>query len=275
MIEIPEASNMSRQVRESLAGKQVESVQAAGSPHKFAWYEGDPAGYPALLSGQTIQTSRPVGGMLEIVLDDTCIVFSEGAYPRLFAPDAKLPTKHQLLLTFTDGVRLAVTVRMYGGILVFKVGMGANDYYLLADQKPSPLTPAFDQGYFMALIGAEEVQKLSAKAFLATDQRIPGLGNGVLQDILYQAGIHPKMKINALTGDMRLILFSAIEHTLSMMGDEGGRDTEKDLFGKPGGYQTKCSKLTVGKPCLKCENLIQKGSYMGGSIYFCPSCQPI
>jgi formamidopyrimidine-DNA glycosylase len=40
---------------------------------------------------------------------------------------------------------------------------------------------------------------LSAKAFLATEQRIPGLGNGVLQDILFTAGIHPKRKMAAIS----------------------------------------------------------------------------
>jgi hypothetical protein len=33
----------------------------------------------------------------------------------------------------------------------------------------------------------QEVKKLSLKALLATEQRIPGLGNGVLQDILFKA----------------------------------------------------------------------------------------
>ena len=35
----------------------------------------------------------------------------------------------------------------------------------------------------------------SAKAFLATEQRIPGLGNGCLQDILFRAGLNPRKKL--------------------------------------------------------------------------------
>lgn len=34
--------------------------------------------------------------------------------------------------------------------------------------------------------------KLTAKTFLAAEQRIPGLGNGVLQGILFQACIYLK-----------------------------------------------------------------------------------
>lgn len=36
------------------------------------------------------------------------------------------------------------------------------------------------------------------KAFLAAEQRFPGIGNGVLQDILLESGIHPKRKISTL-----------------------------------------------------------------------------
>ncbi|MDP2965189.1 MAG: hypothetical protein Q8N39_04010 [Pelolinea sp.] len=68
-------------------------------------------------------------------------------------------------------------------------------------------------------------------------------------------------------------LFTSVISTLKEMADKGGRDTERDLFGNPGGYATKCSKLTVGKTCAVCGGLFEKASYMGGSVYFCPGCQ--
>ena len=40
--------------------------------------------------------------------------------------------------------------------------------------------------------------KLTAKTFLAAERRIPGLGNGVLQGILFRACIHPKRRFAAL-----------------------------------------------------------------------------
>ncbi|MDE7008051.1 MAG: hypothetical protein K2P07_07815 [Lachnospiraceae bacterium] len=39
------------------------------------------------------------------------------------------------------------------------------------------------------------------------------------------------------------------------------------------GYWTLLSKLTVGKPCPYCGSNIQKASYLGGTVYFCPECQ--
>ncbi|MBO5054824.1 MAG: hypothetical protein J6C64_00510 [Lachnospiraceae bacterium] len=29
----------------------------------------------------------------------------------------------------------------------------------------------------------------------------------------------------------------------------------------------------MGKPCTYCGNMIQKANYLGGTVYFCPSCQ--
>jgi len=274
MIEIPEAFYISRQITQHLEGKKIAVSHAAVSPHKFAWYEGDPDCYSALINGKMIKSAHHVGGMVEMRLNDVLIVLSEGAYPCLYESGVKLPEKHQLLLQFDDGGFLAVSVRMYGGILAFPEKQGSNEYYLLARLKPSPLTDNFDQAYFNELISGESVQNLSVKALLATEQRIPGLGNGVLQDILYFAGIHPKCKVTDLGQKQRNNLFTSIKHTIRKMADLGGRDTEPDLFGRPGGYQTRCSRHTVGKPCSQCGNLIKKANYMGGSIYFCPTCQP-
>jgi formamidopyrimidine-DNA glycosylase len=114
---------------------------------------------------------------------------------------------------------------------------------------------------------------MSAKAFLATKQRIPGLGNGVLQDILFNAGIHPKTKIETLSDEKINDLYESVKSTLSEMTKKGSRDTEKDLFGNYGGYTTKLSKKTMGTPCPVCGSSIVRQAYLGGNVYFCPICQ--
>jgi formamidopyrimidine-DNA glycosylase len=59
------------------------------------------------------------------------------------------------------------------------------------------------------------------------------------------------------------------------MTDQGGRDTEKDLFDNRGGYKTILSKNTLESSCPKCGGKIEKESYMGGAVYFCPKCQKL
>ena len=275
MIEIPEAITLASQVNTAVKGKVITAVEAAHSPHKFAWFQGDPAGYPRLLIGKSVAGARSVGGLVEISADDIRIVLSDGANLAFHLLDEPLPKKHQLLIQFRDNSSLTVAIQMYGGILAFRRGEGDNPYYLTALEKPSPISEDFDPAYFQGLISPQEIEKLSAKAFLATEQRIPGLGNGTLQDILYNAHNHPKRKITTFAPDEIIDLFKSIKSTLAEMVAGGGRDTEKDLFGRSGGYRTKCSKKTVGSACEICGKLIEKASYMGGSIYFCPGCQPL
>jgi formamidopyrimidine-DNA glycosylase len=275
MIEIPEAVSLSKQMIDTIGGKRIASVVAGLSPHKFAWYHNDPKNYDALLRGETIDAAVARGGMIEISAGKTMLVFSDGVALRLHTRDEQRPKKHQLLIEFDDGTAISASVQMYGGLLCFRAGEYNNQYYDVAGSKPSPLSDEFDEKYFDLLVSSPDVQNLSIKAFLATEQRIPGLGNGVLQDILYYAKIHPKRKVETLTDDEREALFHSIKSTLREMTVLGGRDTTKDIYGKPGGYRTRLSQNTLNKLCQVCGGTIVKQSYMGGSIYFCDRCQKI
>lgn len=275
MIEIPEALTLASQIGQTLPGKRIVDVIAAQSPHKFAWYFDDPQQYHGLLVGKTIDGAASFGGLVEIQAGTAVLLFSDGVRLKYHVKDEKYPPKHQLLIEFEDNSALSASVQMYGGLWAFTKGELDNPYYQIAREKPSPLASEFDRAYFEAMISLAQVQKLSAKAFLATEQRIPGLGNGVLQDILYNAGVHPKRKLNTLSYTEQQAMYDSVKTTLSEMINQSGRDTEKDLFGQEGRYKTKLSKNTAGQPCSICGTIIKKESYMGGSIYFCPGCQKV
>lgn len=274
MIELPEAAVLAQQVSQTVAGKRIKNVIAAQAPHKLAWYFGDPQEYRSLLTGKVISGATSYGGQVEITAGKAKLLFSDGVNLRYYNKGTKLPDKHQLLLQFDDGSSLVGWVQMYGGLSAFPEGKNDNKYYLIAKAKPSPLSSDFDEDYFKSLFD-EGTAKLSLKAFLATQQRIPGLGNGVLQDILFNAKMHPKKKAGTLSANDQQALFDSIRNTLSEMTGKGGRDTENDLFGEPGGYKTKLGKNTVGQPCPVCRTLIKKEAYLGGSIYYCARCQSI
>ena len=114
----------------------------------------------------------------------------------------------------------------------------------------------------------EYAEQLSGKT-------IPGLGNGVLQDILYHTHIHPKKKISGLTDKERENLFYQIKETMNDIYHLGGRSTESDLFGANGKYVACLSKDTAGMACPRCGETIAKENYLGGSIYYCRGCQPL
>ena len=273
MLELPEAIAIAEQVGSALRGKRIRSVTANQSPHKFAWFCGDPGDYNGLLSGHTIESATHWGGMVEIWAGPARIVVGDGVSLRYVPAGERPPSKHQLLIEFDDSSSLVGSVQMYGGLWAFPAGQFDNPYYLIAKQKPSPLTDKFDYSHFETLLEGEKLESLSAKAFLATEQRIPGLGNGVLQDILWVARIHPKRKVATLSDQELRGLFRSVKSVLHEMAERGGRDTERDLYGCPGGYKTALSKNTVDTPCPACGTIIKKAAYLGGSIYYCEGCQ--
>ena len=276
MIEAPEALCLAEQLNETIKGKVITDVIAGYTPHKFTFFHGDPEAYPARLLGKTVDGACAYGGMVQVNAGDTRMVFSDGANLRYYAPETNLPNKHQFLLGFEDQSCIIVSVRMYGAVLCFEEGDfegNFKEYYTCARNKPQVLSDAFDKDYFMGLINDEPVQKKSAKAFLATDQMIPGLGNGVLQDILYIAKIHPKTKIASLPAEKREELFDGVKKVMREMYQQRGRDSEKDLFDNKGGYIPYLSKDTMGTRCVRCGDLILKENYLGGSIYYCNTCQ--
>lgn len=275
MIELPEATVLADQVNTMVSGKQVMKVVPAHTPHKFAWYYGNPQDYHDLLADEVIGSAKGVGSMVEISAGKATLLFGDGVGLRYHSQQESQPDRHQLLIEFTDCSAISATVQMYGGLWCFSGETLDNLYYKAAKEKPSPLADEFDATYFDQLLALPAVQKLSAKAFLATEQRIPGLGNGVLQDILWKARIHPKRKVNTLLDHHKEDLFTAIKISLADMTALGGRDTEKDLFGMQGKYKTRMSKNTVNSACPVCNELIKKENYLGGSIYFCPQCQMV
>lgn len=273
MLELPEASNVAKQLNATIKNKRVSGVAAGHTPHKLAWYYGDRDAYRSILVGKVIGKTIGCGSMVEIAAGAANILLGEGVGIRFHARGQSLPPRHQLLIEFEDGSALTACVQMYGGMGCFLNGKLDNPYYRAAKEKPSPLTAKFTESYFLKMISSEDLQNASLKALVATEQRIPGLGNGTLQDILFQAKLHPKRKTRTLSEGDRIRLFRSIKETLAQMEEEGGRDIELNLFGAPGGYRTILSKKTVGKPCPVCKTSIKKETYMGGTIYYCERCQ--
>jgi formamidopyrimidine-DNA glycosylase len=272
MIELPESYVLAEQINQTLKGKVIMNAEANHTPHAFAWYTGNPAEYHSRLAGKTIASADVYSGNVRIRAEDMVLVISTPIWYHI--QNEKLPQKHQLLIEFEDFTVLTCTIQMWGCMFCFKDGdaNGMPEQHVVRDY-PSPYENRFDESYFESLLARERLASLSAKAFLTTEQRIPGLGNGALQDILWTAKIHPKQKMSTLSKAELNGMYKAVKNVLAEMRLQGGRDTERDLFGCPGGYKTVLSKNTAGKPCPVCSSLIKKEAYLGGSIYYCPGCQ--
>ena len=171
MIELPESITLARQMTKELKGKRVKRVVAGKSPHRFAFFCGDPLAYDAMLRGKVVGETKAYGGHVEIGLEDYRLDLNDGITFKLLASGEPEPKKHQLYILFDDKSALSMSVQMYGALSAFPQGTNDNPYYLAAREKVSPLSDAFDVDYFRLLMDSVDQKKTSAKAFLNSGPR--------------------------------------------------------------------------------------------------------
>jgi len=276
MFELPEYTNLARQMNETLQGRTIHSGSLGNSPHKFVWYNRDQDEFASLTQGKTIGKAHAKGRWLFIPLEPGyTLLFGECGGKILFHPaESEIPQKYHLVLTFTDRSFLTATTQMWGAMELYEQGEELRREYV-KDMRPTPLDPDFSFEYFNNLIDELVAQKKrSAKSLLTQDQIIPGLGNAIAQDILFKAGLNPRRPLADLDREQRAILFNAINNTIDEIIDQGGRYDEFDLYGQNGSYTRIMDKNALKRPCPNCGGEIKKIQYLGGACYLCPNCQP-
>lgn len=275
MFEIPEFVTLVKQINQTLKGKTIRQGYQGNSPHKFVWYNRSHEEFTRLTQGKTIGIASSKGRWMFISLQPGYIlVFGEIGGKLLYHP-AGLPmeNKYHLWLSFDDGSFLTAFTQMWGAMELYESGKEQERQYIKG-MRPTPLDDEFTLLYFNDLI--DELlkgEKRSVKSLLTQDQLIPGLGNAIAQDIMFNAGLHPRRPLADLNPVHREALYVAIRNTLDEVIDKGGRYDEVDLFGQPGKYVRLMDSKSAGQPCPVCQTFIEKMQYLGGACYFCPSCQ--
>lgn len=276
MIELPEAITLARQISQELKNKHIISGVRNSSPHRFAFtgnYSDEE--FSSIVKDKTMGAAHANGSLILTGLEpDYVLSLGCGGERILYhRSEETLPKKHQLLLSFRDGTYLSVTVSGWGEVRLLEQSDVPNHPHLKRDAV-SPLSEEFTFDYFNGLFESlPEDKRVSAKYFIISEPGIWGVGNGCLQDILYNAKIHPRRQMMGLSDSEKRTLYDAIVRTLREMVELGGRDSEHDLYNQLGGYQRILHSKMVDQPCQVCGTPIIKKQYLGGSVYFCPSCQ--
>lgn len=276
MLELPEVAVIARQMQAELPGRRIDSAVCGASPHKFAFLNHPPEVYARLLQGHTVGVVTERGAYIVVAVDgETALLLGDvGGCIRLHRDVSTIPAKHQLLLNFADGSALTVSIVLWGGIKVAPLADVDKEIHTL--RRLSPLGAGFTFEAFERLLDdPDERTTKSAKAFMISKPGLCGVGNGCLQDILFRAKIHPRRRMITLSPQELQTLYEATRNTIGLMTAQGGRDSESDLYGTPGGYRTILNRDAAGKPCPSCGTPIEKSAYLGGAVYVCPSCQPL
>ena len=279
MIEMPEAVTLARQMNTQLIGKTIVRFARGTQTHKFLWLNRPDEEYATILPGRSITGASSYGRSVYIHMGKENLLWWTDAGGKILyhAPGEEPPAKCHLLWEFSDGSHLTYALQMWGAVRL----LDATEF----DERPHaetglpPLHPGFTFERFNAMLD-EYPEKTSkgVKGFLvATNYVMPnhinGLGNAIVQDILFHARLNPKRKTPDIMPEERRHLYDAIQSTIAKTIELGGRYDESDLYGNPGGYVRLMDSKTVNTPCPNCGTNIQKISYLGGACYLCPNCQ--
>lgn len=286
MMEYPEVVCMRDHMRESLIGKRIARVFAEDES-KYAdtvrgtLFTQPPEMFRQGLEGSTVAGVENVSQTLFIAVDTGRTLSFGAVYGsiRFHPTENTLPKRKRpcLQLDFSDGTYLTVVISLFGGIRIFD---GAEKAAYLANREERIVTPdseRFALDGFRAALAEERIAKVNAKKLLTS--RMPvyyvdGLGGGYVNEILYRAKIHPKRKVSSLTPDEQEAYYMAIKEVTAEAIEQGGRYTEKSLYGQPGGFVPHVCRDTLGHPCQVCGTTIVKFQFQGGACYVCPGCQP-
>jgi len=275
MIELPEIVTIARQIREELGGRRIADVSIAPERPRFMFLNDDLTAYGTRLVGRRIVEVVGHGKWISAELDSDDILLLGEMFGRIcyVPPGAELPKRVHGVLTFEGGGRLVVTIQAWGGFLVLTPEESAVHPYV-AGRGISPIDPGFTPDRFDEILdGSGDWSRKPIKAFLVHEGNVCGIGNGILQDILFRAKLSPKRKVPDLLPEERRRLHDAIVTTMTEAIARGGRDTELDLHGRPGRYVPILDRRAKGLPCPDCGTPIERISYLGGSCYVCPACQ--
>ena len=275
MFELPEYTTIARQMNQSLSGKAIVQGRLGNAPGKFLWYNRSHEEFARLTKVKTVGEATVRGRWLFVPLaPGYVLVLGECGGKILYhEPEATVPKKYHLHITFDDNSFLTAMTQMWGAMELDEAGRELEREYI-KNMRPTPVDPEFTVEYFEHLVSeVRQEKKVSAKALLTQDQLIPGLGNAIAQDILFRAKLHPKHDIGDLDARQERALYDAIQQTVNDITEAGGRYDEFDLYGKPGGYARIMDKNAVGHPCPRCGGQVTKIQYLGGSCYLCVDCQ--
>jgi formamidopyrimidine-DNA glycosylase len=276
MYELPEIVTIAAQMAEALPGARIAACERGNSPHKWVWYSMEPEEYEEVLVGRTLGEAAHQGNRIVLPVEPgwALHIGDMGGKITLHPEEDARPEKRHLMLDFEDGRFLTVCVAGWGGIWLAEENQPAG--FQSGRDRVDPIGDEFTYDRFKELLvdDAAQGKKRSVKAFMASEPRISGVGNGYVQDICFRARLHPKRDITTISGRERLRWYHAIRGVLRNAIEAGGRDTESDLFGEPGGYVAKMDRRALDQPCPECGTPIEKISYLGGSCYVCAQCQP-
>ena len=215
------------------------------------------------LKGKSFVSTKRHGKYLSIKINSLFLIFHFGMSGDVAYYDnlKEEPLHSRILFEFTNGNFFSyISQRMFG-----RVDLTKNFEEYVSKKKLGP--DAFDMNF-------EEFKKslykrtALAKSALMNQQIIAGIGNIYSDEILFQAKIHPKTKINEINDPKLRKLFDIIKNVLQV-----GIEKKGELTTYPHDFLIPHRKKD--DKCPHCGVYIERFEISQRHGFFCPNCQKL
>lgn len=285
MPELPEVECVRRTLARRIVGRRITSVRVSRSDviHGSAAPANllvDDAVQDVLRHGKQLALVGQQGGCLAVHLGmsgQLCLVPRPTERPQASTgsvQDASLPPHTHVLWSLNDGSAVRFTdPRRFGGLWPFADRPSLEQRWAKLGPDALTIKPA-ELGHALSRT------KRCIKAALLDQSLIAGLGNIYVDELLYQARLHPLMPANEIASDacpglvrqMRALLTNAINRGGSSLRDyvdaenqQGNQQSFHRVYGR------------AGKPCHRrsCRGQIVTDLIAGRTTAWCPRCQSL
>jgi formamidopyrimidine-DNA glycosylase len=271
MPELPEVETIKEDLRGLVVGSKIERAEVLDpslvehpSTEEFV----------GRLEGMVITGARRRAKHLIIELDSAySLVFQlKIGGQLLLVPPVEEPETALMLVLHLDGER-RLFLRDETGFTRARLLDSGELEERLSSLGPEPLEETFRWDYLPDKIGSRRAQ---IKPLLLDQKVVSGIGNIYVDEILYDARLHPRRKANTLSEGEWKALYDAIRSNLAAGVEHRGTTVRlfRDVLDRPGEHQNYLRVFeNHGQPCPGCEGEVVREKVSGRPSHFCPECQ--
>jgi formamidopyrimidine-DNA glycosylase len=219
-----------------------------------------PAALGRALHGRALTGTRRHGKhLLALVEEDGALVLHFGMTGGLrYEREPQLGRSDVMVVDFDNGYHLVIESQRRLG----RVGLTRDPEGFAGARDLGPDALSLSEEAFLGCLGSG---RATVKSALMDQGRLAGIGNVYSDEILFDAGIHPRRRLSGLGDDERRRLYGSLRRVLEQAADCGA---DPDCF--PDDWLTPAREA---RPCPRCGGTIEKLTVSGRTAYACPGHQ--
>jgi formamidopyrimidine-DNA glycosylase len=271
MPELPEVETIKEDLRRLVVGSEIERTEVLAPP---LVEQPSTEEFISRLEGTGITGARRRAKHLIVELDsgDSLVFQLKIGGQLLLVPPVEEPeTALMLVLHLGGGGR--IFLRDETGFTRARLLDAGELEDRLSSLGPEPLEDGFEAEYLPRTIGSRRAQ---IKPLLLDQKVVSGIGNIYVDEILYDARLHPRRKANTLSGGEWEALYAAIRSNLAAGVEHRGTTVRlyRDVLDRAGEHQNYLRVFEKqGQPCPGCEGEVVREKVGGRPTHYCPACQ--